>query len=241
MKVHRIRFIWPCIPRTPHVLPCSSTLAYYCEKFSYETLSHSERMPRCRASTPPTASKSTPTTPPTTAGGALSQGKASSPLQGDYTPEQALERMLQGSGLVAVPTGERQYRLQPGRAARRRAVDQHLQPGTRRNHRHFALHLAAVHRPRRPPGRVVPAGPTAPRQLGRHPWRTPRLGTPGQHQPHPRQPPGDHRRGHHRSRLVRLQLRHGPVPLCELQRVVQAGRRQPLRRLSFRAGNRQAI
>lgn len=45
--------------------------------------------------------------------GALSQGKASHPLQGDYTPEQALERMLQGSGLVAVPTGERQYRLQP--------------------------------------------------------------------------------------------------------------------------------
>ncbi|WEK29100.1 MAG: TonB-dependent siderophore receptor [Candidatus Pseudomonas phytovorans] len=45
--------------------------------------------------------------------GALSQGKASAPLQGNFTAEQALERMLQGSGLVAVPSGERQYRLQP--------------------------------------------------------------------------------------------------------------------------------
>lgn len=45
--------------------------------------------------------------------GHLSQGKTSTPLQGDFTPVQALERLLQGSGLVAVPSGERQYRLMP--------------------------------------------------------------------------------------------------------------------------------
>lgn len=43
---------------------------------------------------------------------ALSAGKQSAPLLGEFTPAQALQRLLQGSGLVAVPTGEKQFELQ---------------------------------------------------------------------------------------------------------------------------------
>ncbi|TDF79003.1 TonB-dependent siderophore receptor [Pseudomonas sp. H9] len=46
--------------------------------------------------------------------GALSAGKTSPALQGEFTPAQALQRLLQGSGLVAVPTADNQYQLQPG-------------------------------------------------------------------------------------------------------------------------------
>lgn len=45
--------------------------------------------------------------------GALSADKTSPAIQGEFTPAQALHRLLQGSGLVAVPTADNQYQLQP--------------------------------------------------------------------------------------------------------------------------------